>query len=325
MRFHTRQFEEPQQRIEQARALLKLIIEANPPQSLYRSLAEMELKRLLRTPDAALFHDSLSEYNEPISFHDFITAAGEHGLQYLAEADVADMNDAKLPEAVRQKLAALRKLIEKEQYLDILTNREFRQTLLCRAGCRINRVLDGSTCDALWFSSAAEESPGDQQGQVVFRARRGIVATTIPLVHAVLRAFKRGIGHRLTYSEITSEVQRVDMHLAADIRSEARSVLLRCVMSGVVEMHARAAPFVTQVTLRPVASPLARLQVRDAGRVSTLGHRSVEIIDPLTRRLLPLVDGRRTVSELAIELEADETLVNERLRLLAEEELLLRT
>ena len=149
MFFHVRQFAEPQQRIDQARALLKLIIEANPAASLYRSLAERELQRLQRTPDDVVFHDDLSEYNEAFYFGDFIKTAEQHGLQYLAEADVSTMNPARLPEKVRERLASLPKRIQMEQYLDILTQRQFRQTLLCRAGRQINRSLDGTTLEWL--------------------------------------------------------------------------------------------------------------------------------------------------------------------------------
>ena len=61
------------------------------------------------------------------------------GLQYLGEADFPDMQDmAETPE-VRSTLRKLaRDPIEKEQYMDFLKCRRFRQTLLCHAEQRLS-------------------------------------------------------------------------------------------------------------------------------------------------------------------------------------------
>ena len=66
---------------------------------------------------------------------DLAGAAGEHGLQFLAEADFTEIQDRHLPPEAHEKLRALAPdRVLREQYLDFLRGRRFRQTLLCRAG-----------------------------------------------------------------------------------------------------------------------------------------------------------------------------------------------
>jgi hypothetical protein len=51
-----------------------------------------------------------------------------------------------------------------------------------------------------------------------------------------------------------------------------------------------------------VASPLARIQARAGETVTTLLHTSIEIRDPVARRLLVLLDGTRDRAALTEEL-----------------------
>src|ERR1051325_5144438 len=59
-------------------------------------------------------------------------SAARHGLQYLGEADYFEMSDHVFNDSVRQTLEELpRNRVLREQYLDFLKCRRFRQTLLC--------------------------------------------------------------------------------------------------------------------------------------------------------------------------------------------------
>jgi len=69
--------------------------------------------------------------------------------------------------------------------------------------------------------------------------------------------------------------------------------LLRAYAGGVIELHVYPPRFVLQPGERPVASPLARIQSRKGGRVTTLYHRNITIDDPLGRHFLQLLDGTR--------------------------------
>ncbi|MEA3208191.1 MAG: hypothetical protein QOE70_1248 [Chthoniobacter sp.] len=323
MRFHVQRFTEPQQRIDQARSLIKLIVESAPANSLYRAAAEAVLDRILRTRDSTIFHEDLSEFNEPLYFRDFIAAAAAHDLQFLAEADVSEMNDAFLPPPARERLAGLRNLVDKEQYLDILRDRGFRQTLLCRSGRRIQRALDGSTLEALWFSSDAEATPAGPADAICFRTNHGSVTTVNPLVKTVLEILRQAHPGRRTVPELREETRRRRGESAVSLEAGIPAILLHTVMSGLVELHSRPAACATEVSERPLASPLARYQLARGEILSNLIHRTIEKPSESGRQILPVLDGTRTIPEIAQLLGLPETAVREALRTLAAQALLL--
>jgi len=70
------------------------------------------------------------------------------------------------------------------------------------------------------------------------------------------------------------------------------SALARCFLSGLVGLHTCPPGFAAEPAERPVASPLARLQVeRGSEKVASLRHRSITLRD-FDRSVLAMLDGR---------------------------------
>ena len=63
-------------------------------------------------------------------------------------------------------------------------------------------------------------------------------------------------------------------------------------------------PFVTEISERPRASALARLQARTLTKVTNLRHDSVQLEDPLVRTFLDLLDGTHDRVTIAREMAA---------------------
>ncbi|MCU1273532.1 MAG: hypothetical protein JWO48_963, partial [Bryobacterales bacterium] len=72
--------------------------------------------------------------------------------------------------------------------------------------------------------------------------------------------------------------------------------------ANLLELHTRAAPFVSQPSERPQASALARAQLRDGAGVTNLRHSVIEVEHETARQLLSLLDGTRNPAELLAEL-----------------------
>jgi SAM-dependent methyltransferase len=142
--YHTRTFEDPAERIAEARRLLE-------------HLDHPEAKSLMEQRDDSLFHDDLAPINDPVWFRDFAAHAKRHGLQYLGEADSHKTFDP----AMAQIDAA--DVIEREQYLDFFKLRRFRQTLLCREEVPLDRAIGPARMDEFLFSEnkSAQRVPGD--------------------------------------------------------------------------------------------------------------------------------------------------------------------
>src|SRR5262249_13566455 len=90
--YHTQQFEEPSDRIREARGLLTFLVRsAESHEAAFNAMMREELAVLAATPDTYLLHEHLEDYNEPLYFHQFVDRAAEKNLQYLGEAQLRSM------------------------------------------------------------------------------------------------------------------------------------------------------------------------------------------------------------------------------------------
>ena len=273
LRWHLRAVDEPEARIAQARALLAAIVEARPEGDEMRLVAE----RALQQGDAALYHDELAPHHEAVLFADFAAHAGRHGLRFLAEADVFEMDASVLPATVDDP-------IEREQYLDFFKGRMFRQTLLCHADAEL--VAGGpEVVRGMLAATPAQQVSGGEF--------RGPLGATLTTDHEALKAALVRLGEAwpaaLPVAELGDDPAVAEM-------------LRRAYAANLVRLHVWAPELATTPSERPVASALARLQAAERTRVTTLRHTSVEVGDELGRRLIALLDGTRDRAALAADL-----------------------
>lgn len=296
--FHTAGLDDPAERIEQARALLRLLIAGWSDEHEFGAIMRRQGERLLERSDQTLFHDELAAVNEPVYFHAFASHAARCGLQYLAEADFFEMQTGVLPEPLSNELLRIEDVVRREQYLDFVKGRMFRQTLLCRAELELDRSPQPLILERLAVSSPAQPTgPSDRKGGVTFEGPTGSTLTTDhPLVSRALERVGRGwpgaIWVRDLIPEDASEADRVAVCNA----------ILRCYAANLVQLHATPPPLTTSVSERPEASPLARHQARSGQLVTNLRHASVRLEDDLGRRLVVLLDGTRDRAQLLHEL-----------------------
>ncbi len=162
MQFHLRGVEDPQERVEQARALLDFLPGAHARPTEYHALLQAEADTWLHRPDFALYHDELGEVYHPLYFHQFIDHASEEGLQFLGEADFGDMQDLVLqPDAAEMLRDLTDDIIIREQYLDFMKGRRFRQTLLCHEEIELDHSNAAKHVPWMMVSTTAQRS-GDE-------------------------------------------------------------------------------------------------------------------------------------------------------------------
>ncbi|HKR60161.1 MAG TPA: class I SAM-dependent methyltransferase, partial [Pyrinomonadaceae bacterium] len=194
MLFHTRDVKDPKERLEQSRAVLRWAAEAQTQDNTYAKWLREFDKRVPRKSDGSLYHDDLSEVNAPFYFHEFAARAGVHGLQFLSEAEYFETeNYFEFPAEVQEQLhrMSLENLLAKEQYLDFLKGRSFRQTLLCRSEIALDRPLKSERIKGLYVKSSAlpVNSNPDLKGKSIeeFRTKKDAAASTdLPLAKAAL-------------------------------------------------------------------------------------------------------------------------------------------
>ncbi|HEX5616818.1 MAG TPA: class I SAM-dependent methyltransferase [Solirubrobacteraceae bacterium] len=276
LRWHLRDVDDPAERIAGARALLRALADAGSEQ------AEWALDQ----GDPALYHDELAPHHEAILFTDFVDHAGRHGLDFLAEADVFEMQASGLPAEY-----AAGDVIAREQYLDFFKGRMFRQTLLGHAGAE-RREPSGDVVRDMLAATPARPVGEVGPGRVEFRGPRGATITTD---HDAVKAALVALGDAWPAAVPVAELDGDD-----DAICEA---LLRAYAVNLVQLHVRAPEIAITPSERPMASALARLQAATGSRITNLRHGSVEVPDELGRRLITLLDGTRDRAALLRELD----------------------
>src|SRR5207249_1875693 len=135
-------------RMEQARGFLKFLLESQSRSQGWAGMLREELQSMLDRPDDGLYHDDLAEINDAFYFRDFIEHARAPQLQYVGEAETQVMFDT------GNSLGWLKAgRIEREQYLDFIRLRRFRQTLLCHEGVALAPEISARNLEGLWFSA----------------------------------------------------------------------------------------------------------------------------------------------------------------------------
>ncbi|HEV2875171.1 MAG TPA: class I SAM-dependent methyltransferase [Thermoleophilaceae bacterium] len=298
--FHTAGLDDPVDRIEQARALLRLLVGSWSDEHEFGAIMRRQGERLLERSDETLFHDELAAINHPVYFHEFVAHAARHGLQYLAEADFFEMQTGVVPEALSDELLRVEDPILREQYLDFVKGRTFRQTLLCRAELALDRSPQPLVVETLAVSSPAQPTGDpDGEGRVTFEGPTGsTLKTDHPLVAKGLERIARSWPGAVWVREL------IPQQASEDDRAAICGALLRCYAGNLVQLHAKPPAVSTSVGDRPEASPLARHQARSGEMVTNLRHASVRLEDDLGRRLVVLLDGTRDRAELLRELRA---------------------
>ena len=134
LRYHTLGIEDPAERVEQSKALMKFVAVAHDADDPYGRLLAAECERVSGYPPWYLHHDDLADVNDPVYFHEFVAQAKRFDLAFVAEADFASMTGTDLPKEALDKLDELSgDPVLRGQYLDFVKCRRFRQSLLTRA------------------------------------------------------------------------------------------------------------------------------------------------------------------------------------------------
>ncbi len=270
---HVRAAEGPDERLRFAREFLASLEESPTLAGEYGALLKAEARRLIGRGDAALYHDELGEFYHPLYFREFIAEAAAHGLQYLTEATLSDTATG---------------IVEREQHLDFLKGRAFRQTLLCRSELEIDHGLRSSEIAGFYATCPATATAAGAETE--FRTPRSGLRTAHPAAIAVLNALIESWPSAVPVPELPGDAREVE------------AILMSAFKAGMVRLYADPPALEATSGGRPVASPLARIQAGAGETVTTLLHTSIEIRDPVARRLLVLLDGTRDRAALIEEL-----------------------
>lgn len=302
--FQTRDIDDPNAKVREARKVAEFIVGAMPPDTLERHLFG-RLLAIYRDSDALLRFDLLAEENEPVYFLDFMESAHACGLQFVAES-IAARDTSALPETVRDWLEGMPERLVREQYLDFIGCRGFRQSILCRSGRAVQAQPSPGTMAPIFLRSSlrplASPAQFDDSTTVKFRNALGLeLSCTEALPKAAYTALGEAFPRALRYEELRTRVcQLLGGEAQLDPINESKLVraLLLSEPNGGVEVHAVPPPRAKEIAQKPVASLLARLQAEQELPIAVLGASAVMAVNRSVRALLLLLDGSRDQAQL---------------------------
>jgi SAM-dependent methyltransferase/methyltransferase-like protein len=253
-------------------------------------------------------HEYLEDEMHPELVSTFLREAADAGLAYAGDSTPSATALELLDDETRQRARAL-DVIAREQLVDFVKNTAFRRALLVRAdtanarGWTMAALLDPSALDSLRLASRLRPATPDTRGEVEqFDGANESVHVTNAAARAALHALAELAPRSLAFEELCKRAATAIGAPIASVRGPIRSELFDLWLATYsIDVHAREPRFAPLVAPRPQASPLARWRAAHGGTLTNMWHQEVLLADDLARALLPLIDGTRTVDELAEE------------------------
>jgi SAM-dependent methyltransferase len=292
----------PAERAAAARAYLTELAAHTPAQrSAAAALLKAEIDGIEPLSDAYLFHEHLAEVNHPIWFSDFIGHLRDHQLQYVGDAEFATMLPDRLgPEAAQAaRTHGQGEMARLESWMDQVTLRFFRRSLVCHAARPLDRKLGPARIAGHWINTpltpntdSVDLSAGVEAS---FTAPGGfVISTAEPLLKAALMVLDAERPRGITLEDLA---ERAAAHLKrtpgpGDVDRLGANAL-ELFAQGYVDICREAPRFTLEPGRRPRTNALIRRQAaaqRDG--IYSLRHQSIAT-DALDRALLAQLDGTK--------------------------------
>jgi SAM-dependent methyltransferase len=310
--YHTRGIAEPVKRVQQARALLDFVArEAKPQDGPYAQYLLGLSERFAKFPDTYLFHDYLEEENQPLFFHEIVARAADAGLQYLSHS-VFRVEDTRLSAEFQQVIDRLGPdFIRREQYVDFVLNRGFRQSLFCQTGAVIHPSPTPEAVRSLRLIALARPEESDPElgtrSGVQFLTMHGDRLTVDePLIKAALFALYQRWPLSLGFDDLWGTTREILGRSGTDTdtdRAEFAAKLLRCHLFRLLDLHTFDLPIATDPGQRPRASALARRNAAEGRQIVSLRHHLVTL-DKIDLLVIPSLDGTRDEAAIVDQMAA---------------------
>lgn len=322
MLYHVRNIGDPVEKVRAARSFLGFLAEQSGQAQVanltatdlpaYATSLLYEHNMLGQFKDSYVYHEHLEPVNEAIYFTEFIRRAGGHGLQYLTEADFFSAQLVNFPAAVGERIRGMSTdIVETQQYMDFVSNRTFRQTVLCRDALKLNRSAMAEVMSSYYvaaFFRAASETPDlTSSKDETFTSYTGKTLTIgAPIVKAALMCMSSRWPEYLSFGAVMTAAHELlepngpHVYTAERLAEETQvlgTALLHCFAQGAAELHVTPAPFASQLSSRPKVSLLARLQAQAGNQVTNLRHETLQL-DDISRHIIRYLDGEHDQAQL---------------------------
>lgn len=278
----------PEEQLSVARRALDDLIAAHAQaDNSFAKLLKEEKTRIDDMDNGLLMHDLFEVENHPVYVDDFIVRAHEADLQYISEGNMAASREENFSPEARRQLSTVTDTVQREQLIDFILNRSFRQTLLCRRGPAVQRHIDPDSLSEFHMASPllpmgldVDGAPGEAFFATPDGGRIGI---TIPNAITALNHLAMAWPDFLPALDLAERIgdSAIVAKLAIDLYPR-----------NWLDLLPRQPLFTKMPGEFPMTTELARWQVGQGETVTDLRHRNVSVTDKFTRQLIPFLDGQ---------------------------------
>jgi len=304
MLYHTNRFSKPEEKIKQARSLLDFLAENVPEGSTgYRAVIEDERKLLKNINNSYLYHDHLESVNTQFYLHDFAQTAKTHGLDYVGDTNITGMYVGNMPPKAMEALKVINDIVSQEQYMDFITNRRFRSSIVCKSGQKINRNLQNDQIlnYFLTVNPAMEVIGADPKQNITFKVNNGSF-TTHEAVAGTLFLELHACGQKpIAAKDLVACVQKkLGLPDAKPVQDILVAQGLQLFLRGYIHLRSDSPHFATEISPKPVAFPLARYEagLNNCRTVTSVMSNTIPS-DVIANLILQNLDGSKTVQDVA--------------------------
>ena len=274
-------------------------------------LVRAEAESVAERNSSNVFHDDLAVVNQPFYFHEFAQDIAANGMQFLSEADPKSMtlwNPE--PEIAAEFQSLATDILSREQYLDFITCRRFRSTLICRDGIKLDRKPSAVSVRQFYISSplrAESDQPelSKPTPEWFISAKGPKVQVNHPLTKSALIYLQKIWARCVDFDEL---IRRADGMLSPEAGTKSGNddvdrtagFLRDLFLAGLVKFHSFQPRSVAKAGEFPKISAFAAWQVRrGCATVTNLSGINLEPPDDRVKQLMMLLDGTRDRAALA--------------------------
>lgn len=310
MLFHVHQYEKPQDKVDQASAFLRFLDTALASQNGIGLDVRREIDELLHhRRDSSIFHDDLAPINEPMYFHQVVSAANQHQLQFVSESRYLDSTSIYFPEEIQKHLQQMeeKSYLMKEQYLDFIKLRRFRSSLFCHHGLQVNHQISSEQLSGQYFASNSQiqgEMNWEKESALkIVSPSSAAISLNHPLSKAALYAMIQSFPRYWAFDELRTNglellsEKGINANGTVDVQ-ELQRTLQTCYAVGLIDVRCMKPDVAYELPDKPRISKIIREQLMRGITVLTNQlHMPVEFESSFVAFLL-LCDGTRTMEDL---------------------------
>ncbi|MDC0865208.1 methyltransferase regulatory domain-containing protein [Rickettsiaceae bacterium] len=315
MLYHSSYFTNTKDRIAQSRAVLSFIQDSvKGTDTPYAKYLKHAVDHISDKTDSYLRHEYLAEENESFYFHEFMDMAKKQKLNYLCDTDIQKMYAGNLPKGAAEALSKITDPIKLEQYMDFITNNQFRCTVLCHEGISFSRTIQSDTLKKFhYYSYIVPKTPKDEVSLtdnsnlvVEDTVSKKTMATTDPNMKAILMSLCENLGNPLTISEIIDYTKK----LAPEARQEVIEANIntnfpRLILSNLIKFVEDKPKAIFETSKKPKVSKFNLLQINRTGyqgkTTITNALNGVMACEVTQSSIVKMLDGSRTIAQIESE------------------------